>query len=149
MILWRLLKRQFDYKKTKRNRGHIMALNPVLAAGFIMNIIAVLFVIGSVVLVLVVLIQKGKGGGLSGAFAGGMASGILGSKTGDVLTWITISVASLFIIVALVLDRWWRPTTSGPESRTAAPITSTDTGQGQPASPPAPAPADQQGQTRQ
>jgi preprotein translocase subunit SecG len=128
-----------------------MALNPVLAVGFIMNILAAIFVIGSVVLILVVLIQKGKGGGLSGAFAGGMASGILGSKTGDVLTWITISVASLFIIVALVLDRWWRPTASGPESQTTAPITSTDTGRGQgrPASPPAPVQTDQQGQTQQ
>jgi preprotein translocase subunit SecG len=129
----------------------MMQMNPVLAAGFIMNLLAVIFVIGSVVLILVVLIQKGKGGGLSGAFAGGMASGILGSKTGDVLTWLTISVASLFIIVALVLDRWWRPSTSGPASRTAAPITSNDTGRGteQPA-PTAPAqeqPTDQQGQT--
>ncbi|MGB7583059.1 MAG: preprotein translocase subunit SecG [Sedimentisphaerales bacterium] len=128
-----------------------MALNPVLAAGFITNILAVFFVIGSVVLILVVLIQKGKGGGLSGAFAGGMASGILGSKTGDVLTWLTISVASLFIIVALVLDRWWRPSTSGPTLKTPAPITSNDTGRGaeQPAAPAAPAPADQQGQTQQ
>ena len=128
-----------------------MASNLVLAAGFIMNILAGLFVIGSVVLILVILIQKGKGGGLSGAFAGGMASGILGSKTGDVLTWITISMASVFIIVALVLDRWWRPTTSGPESRTAAPITSNDTGRGteRPTAPAAPAPADQQGQTQQ
>ena len=129
-----------------------MALNPVLAAGFIMNIIAAIFVIGSVVLILVKLIQKGKGGGLSGAFAGGMASGILGSKTGDVLTWITISVASLFIIVALVLDRWWRPMASGPESQTPAPITSTDTGRGQgrpPANPPAPVSTDQPGKTQQ
>jgi preprotein translocase subunit SecG len=127
-----------------------MTSNPVLAAGFMMSIIAGLFVIASVVLILVVLIQKGKGGGLSGAFAGGMASGILGSKTGDVLTWVTISVASSFIIVALVLDRWWRPTASGPES-TTAPITSNDTGRGteQPMAPAAPAPADQQGQTQQ
>jgi len=136
-----------------------MQVNPVLAAGFVMSILATIFVIGSVVLILVVLIQKGKGGGLSGAFAGGMASGILGSKTGDVLTWITISVASLFIIVALVLDRWWRPSMSGPASRTAAPITSNDTGRGterpaptapaqeQPAAPAAP--TDQQGQTQQ
>jgi len=126
-----------------------MTLNPILAASFIMSIIAGLFVIASVVLVLVVLIQKGKGGGLSGAFAGGMASGILGSKTGDVLTWVTISMASVFIIVALVLDRWWRPSTSGPESRTPAPITSNDTGQGQPMAPAAPAPADQPGQAQQ
>ena len=119
-----------------------MALNPVLALGFVMNILAAIFVIGSVALILVILVQKGKGGGLSGAFAGGMASGILGSKTGDVLTWITISMASVFIIVALVLDKWWKPMASGPESRTAAPITSTDTGQGQPTAPAAP--ADQQ-----
>jgi preprotein translocase subunit SecG len=126
-----------------------MQVNPVLAAGFVMSILAVIFVIGSVALILVVLIQKGKGGGLSGAFAGGMASGILGSKTGDVLTWITISMASLFIIAALVLDRWWRPSTIGPASRTPAPITSNDTGREteQPAAPAAPAPADQQSQT--
>jgi len=125
-----------------------MALNPILAASFIMGILAVIFVIGSVVLTLVVLIQKGKGGGLSGAFAGGMASNILGSKTGDILTVVTISVASLFIVVALVLDRWWRPSTSGPAPQTPAPITSTDTGRG--ADQPAPAaPAQEQpGQTQ-
>jgi preprotein translocase subunit SecG len=130
-----------------------MLLNPVLAAGFIMSILAAIFVIGSVVLILVVLIQKGKGGGLSGAFAGGMASGILGSKTGDVLTWITISVASLFIVVALVLDKWWRPSTNGPALRTRAPITSNDTGRGTrqtapttPAQDQPAAPAEQQGQ---
>jgi len=130
-----------------------MALNPLLAAGFIMSIIAGIFVLGSVVLILVVLVQKGKGGGLSGAFAGGMASGILGSKTGDVLTWITITVASIFVVFALVLDKWWRPSTSGPALRTRAPITSNDTGRetGQPAptTPPQeqPAPQDQQGQS--
>jgi preprotein translocase subunit SecG len=132
-----------------------MQMNPVLAAGFIMGILAGLFVIGSVVLILVVLIQKGKGGGLSGAFAGGMASGILGSKTGDVLTWITISVASLFVVLALVLDRWWRPSTAGPAPTTPAPITSSDTGRGADAPAPAapqqeqPAPQGQQGQTPQ
>jgi preprotein translocase subunit SecG len=129
MISWRLLKRQFNDKNLE-NRGHIMVLNSVLAAGFVMSILAGLFVLGSVVLVLVVLVQKGKGGGLSGAFAGGMASNILGSKTGDILTVVTISVASLFIVVALVLDRWWRPTTSGPSLQGPAPITSNDTGQG-------------------
>ncbi len=132
-----------------------MQVNPVLAAGFIMSILAGIFVLGSVVLVLVVLVQKGKGGGLSGAFAGGMASGILGSKTGDVLTWITISVASLFVVLALVLDRWWKPSTSGPASRTPAPITSNDTGRGTgqpaPAAPAQeqPAPEGQQGKTQQ
>jgi preprotein translocase subunit SecG len=107
-----------------------MMLNPLLAAGLIMSVIAGLFLLCSVVLVLVVLIQKGKGGGLSSAFGGGMASGLLGSKTGDVLTWITIGVVGFFLLVALVLDKWWRPTVSGPEMQTRAPITSTDTNSG-------------------
>lgn len=106
-----------------------MTLNPVLAAGLVMSIIAVIFLLCAVVLVLVVLIQKGKGGGLSSAFAGGMASGILGSKTGDVLTWITIGVVGFFLFTALVLDKWWRPTVSGPSVEAPAPITSNDTGQ--------------------
>jgi preprotein translocase subunit SecG len=107
-----------------------MASNPLLAAGLIMSVIAGLFLICSVVLVLVVLIQKGRGGGLSSAFAGGMASGILGSKTGDVLTWITIGVVSLFLLVALVLDKWWRPTIGRPGLQPPAPVTSTDVNNG-------------------
>ncbi len=126
-----------------------MALNPLLAAGLIMSVIAGLFLLCSVVLILVILIQKGKGGGLSGAFAGGMASGILGSKTGDVLTWITIGVVGFFLLVALVLDKWWRPTVSGPGMQTPAPVTSTEGGSstGQPA-PDEPGPESQPGSGR-
>ena len=126
-----------------------MALNPLLAAGLIMGVIAGIFLICSIVLILVVLIQKGKGGGLSSAFAGGMASGILGSKTGDVLTWITIGVVSFFLLVALVLDKWWRPTVAGPRQQAPAPITSTETGQTAPAGQPATPPAEQPGQSGQ
>ena len=111
-----------------------------LAAGLIMNILAVLFAICCVILILVILIQKGKGGGLSSAFAGGMASGLLGSKTGDVLTWVTISVVGVFLFAALILDKWWKPTMSRSEQN-PAPVTSTDTGTAprQPASQQAPA----------
>ncbi|MGA2093095.1 MAG: preprotein translocase subunit SecG [Sedimentisphaerales bacterium] len=107
-----------------------MTFNTLLAASFITNVIAVIFLISSIVLILIVLIQKGKGGGLSSAFAGGMASGLLGSKTGDVLTWITIGAASVFVFFALILNKWWKPTGSGPLAQTPAPVTSTDTGQG-------------------
>jgi len=115
---------------------------PVLAAGLVLTIVAGLFVVCAAALILLVLIQKGRGGGLSGAFAGGMASGILGSKTGDVLTWITISVVGLFLLLALALDKWWRPGVSGPEVRPSAPVTSpvtsgseedVNTGQSEPA----------------
>lgn len=89
-----------------------MAVFQLLAVGFVMKVIAVLFVICALTLILVVLIQKGKGGGLSGALSGGMASGILGSKTGDFLTWFTIVLAGLFLTLAIVMAKFYKPTIS-------------------------------------
>jgi len=110
-----------------------MAVFPLLAVGFIMNVVAVLFVICAVVLVLVVLIQKGKGGGLSGALSGGAASGILGTKTKEPMTWFTIALVGLFLILAVVMAKFYRPTISrfGPEQQPAAPAPAADTGAGQ------------------
>ena len=47
-----------------------MTAFPLLAVSFIMNIVAVLFVLSCIALILIILIQKGRGGGLSGAFGG-------------------------------------------------------------------------------
>ncbi len=86
-----------------------MTVLPVLAVGILMNLVAVLFVLVSVVLILLILIQKGRGGGLSAAFGGGMASGLLGSKTGDFLTWATITVVGVFLVLAVVLAKFYKP----------------------------------------
>jgi preprotein translocase subunit SecG len=74
-----------------------------------MKFVAVLFVLVSVVLILVILVQKGRGGGLSGAFGGGMASGLLGSKTGDFLTWVTIVLVVIFLTLAVLMGRFFKP----------------------------------------
>jgi preprotein translocase subunit SecG len=58
------------------------------------------------------LIQKGRGGGLSGAFGGAAASGILGSKTGDFLTWVTIVLVGVFLTLAVVMAKFYRPAVS-------------------------------------
>lgn len=100
-----------------------MTILPLLAAGFIMTIVAVLFVICSIVLILVILIQKGKGGGLTGALGGGMASGILGSKTGDFLTWLTIVLVGVFLGLAVVLVKFYRPSVSAYDTGPVAPRT--------------------------
>jgi preprotein translocase subunit SecG len=97
---------------------------PLLAAVFIMKVIAGIFVLCAVALVLIVLIQKGKGGGLGGVFGGGLASGILGSKTGDFLTWVTVSLAGLFLLIACVMAKYYKPTISdfgGPATRQELP----------------------------
>ena len=86
-----------------------MTVFPILAVSFIKNVVAVLFVICCISLILIILIQKGRGGGLSGAFGGAMASGILGSKTGDFLTWVTIVLAGVFLLLAVVMAKIYKP----------------------------------------
>jgi preprotein translocase subunit SecG len=86
-----------------------MTIFPMLAISFFANFIAVVFLICAVVLILIILIQKGKGGGLSAAFGGGMASGILGSKTGDFLTWVTIAMVGVFLALAVAMAKFYKP----------------------------------------
>ena len=86
-----------------------MMASPILAISFFMNIVAVVFVICAVVLMLIILAQKGKGGGLSAAFGGGAASGLLGSKTGDFLTWVTIAMVGVFLALAVVMAKFYKP----------------------------------------
>jgi len=85
-----------------------MTVFPLSKVPFIMSVVAVLFVICCVALILIILIQKGKGGGLSAAFAGGMASGLLGSKTGDFLTWVTIVLVVIFLTLAGLMAKYYK-----------------------------------------
>jgi len=48
-------------------------------------------------LILVVLLQRGRGGGLTGAFGGAGGTSAFGAKTGDLFTWITVVVATVFV----------------------------------------------------
>lgn len=52
-------------------------------------------------LILLVLIQRGKGGGLAGAFGGAGGSSAFGSRAGDTFTRITIGVASFWILLII------------------------------------------------
>ena len=90
-----------------------MTVFPLLAMSFVLKVVAVLFVVCCVALILIILIQKGRGGGLSAAFGGGMAGGILGSKTGDFLTWVTIVLVGIFLTLAVVMARFYKPSDSG------------------------------------
>lgn len=82
---------------------------PCLAVGLLMNLVAALFVLTCIVLILIILIQKGRGGGLSSAFGGGGSGGVLGTKTGDFLTWVTISLVGVFLVLAVVMAKYYRP----------------------------------------
>ena len=65
----------------------------------VLNLVVILtglFLIG------LVLIQRGKGGGLAGAFGGVGGSSPFGSKAGDAFTRITIYVAAFWIVVIML-----------------------------------------------
>jgi len=85
---------------------------PFLAVGFLMKLVAGAFIFCSVVLILTVLLQKGRGGGLGAAFGGGVGGGLLGSKTGDFLTWVTIFLVGIFLVLAVVMAKYYKPTVS-------------------------------------
>lgn len=82
----------------------VLAEVPELLVGFAV----VLFLIVSLLMMLVVLIQKPQGGGLSGAFGAGAPEGsgqtAFGAKTGDVLTTATIGIFILFLGTAVGLN---------------------------------------------
>ncbi len=91
--------------------GLVLGL-PTWAVG----LLVAFFVLISLVLVLIVLIQKPQGGGLSGAFGAGGGSGqtAFGTKTGDVLTMTTITIFVLWLLIAIVLNYATRPQTAPP-----------------------------------
>ena len=104
----------------------------------------VLFILVCLILIGLVLLQKGRGGGLSGAFGGGGGNTAFGAKTGDVLTWATATVFGIFVLLAIALNllanhRQANALTGGQqqmtttEEETAAAATSVETSTTKPA----------------
>ena len=62
----------------------------------------ILFLIVCILLIGVVLLQKGRGGGLGSAFGGGAGSSAFGTRTGDVFTWVTIVLTAVFLGLAVI-----------------------------------------------
>ncbi len=66
-------------------------------------LLLVLMFLSSLFLIVLVLIQRGKGGGLAGAFGGLGGQSAFGTKAGDLFTKITIGVAFFWIVLCLVV----------------------------------------------
>ncbi len=62
-------------------------------------ILPIVLFLTSVFLILLVLIQRGRGGGLAGAFGGLGGQSAFGTKAGDLFTRITIVVATVWILL--------------------------------------------------
>ncbi len=109
-----------------------MPVLPLMLGAWYVTLFTLMFVGVCLFLILVVLIQKPRGSGLTGAFggAGGGAGSVFGSKTGDVLTWVTVVCFALFIGLSMLLT--W---TAKPGQTTIAPILNTGTGDTNPSGP--------------
>src|SRR5258707_11957093 len=70
------------------------------------GILASLLILASLFMICLVLIQRGKGGGLAGALGGMGGSSAFGAKAGDIFTRITIITASIWIAFCLIALFW-------------------------------------------
>lgn len=71
---------------------------------FFVNLLAVFAIVVCLLLILIVLLQKGKGDGLAAAFGGAGGQSAFGSKTGDMFTWVTIGLVAVFLTSYSVLS---------------------------------------------
>lgn len=72
-----------------------------MLAGFLNFVLLLL----GLFLILLVLIQRGKGGGLAGAFGGVGGSSPFGSRAGDTFTRVTIYVACFWLLLTMIQVR--------------------------------------------
>ncbi len=77
----------------------------------------VLFITGWILIGLV-LIQRGKGGGLAGAFGGAGGSSAFGSRAGDTFTKVTIVTAFLWLVLIMAMIKMVQP---APQVQTPVP----------------------------
>jgi preprotein translocase subunit SecG len=70
--------------------------------GLVTALIGILLFVTAVFLIVLVLIQRGKGGGLAGAFGGMGGQSAFGTKAGDLFTRITIGVAAFWIVLCII-----------------------------------------------
>jgi len=70
--------------------------------------LATLFLIVCILMIIVILLQRGRGSGIGGAF-GGAGHSAFGTRTGDVFTWVTIVLVGVFLVLAVGVTLVHRP----------------------------------------
>jgi preprotein translocase subunit SecG len=70
---------------------------------FFSHLLTFVSLLTSLFLIVLILIQRGKGGGLAGAFGGMGGQSAFGTKAGDLFTRITIGVAAFWIILLVIM----------------------------------------------
>lgn len=71
-------------------------------SGIGLGLFQLLLLIGSVFLILLILVQRGKGGGLTGALGGMGGQSAFGAKAGDAFTKVTVITSLIWITLCMV-----------------------------------------------
>jgi preprotein translocase subunit SecG len=107
------------------------------------TLLGILLVVLGLFLILIVLVQRGRGGGLAGALGGAGGQSAFGTKAGDTFTRITIVTAGAWILLCILSIKMMGSgtnrfnTTGGGDNtpRSIAPLSTEDSTD--PATPPA------------
>jgi preprotein translocase subunit SecG len=94
-------------------------------AGAVMltTVCSILFAFTGIFLMFIILLQRGRGGGLAGAFGASGGQSAFGTKAGDVFTKITIGVAVVWVALACATGYAMRYNSSGLYEGDAPPDT--------------------------
>ena len=66
------------------------------------DVSSIVFLFVGLLLIFVILLQRGRSGGLAGAFGGAGGQSAFGTKAGDVFTRITIGIAIVWVLMAVL-----------------------------------------------
>jgi protein translocase SecG subunit len=73
---------------------------------FLNFVLGLLLAVVATFLILLVLVQRGRGGGLSGALGGMGGQSAFGAKAGDMFTRITIGTATVWIVLCVLAVKY-------------------------------------------
>lgn len=94
-----------------------MSIIPYLTMGFLAFV--------SLLLIFIVLLQRGRGGGLAGALGGAGGQSAFGTKAGDVFTKITVVLAVIWVLLGagnVVLLRQYGEKFGGGSEASTTPV---------------------------
>jgi len=83
--------------------GRVVRFSHPLHMGILIGILTFVLILISLFMVLVVLAQKAKDGGVGAAMGGGAAEAAFGAETGNVLSGATIKASIAFFVLSFVL----------------------------------------------
>lgn len=81
----------------------------VMLGSFGTAVITIGMVSVSILMIGLILLQKNRGSGLSGAFGGVGGHTAFGTKTGDFLTWVTVGLTAVFLLLAIIGNYVFEP----------------------------------------